>query len=118
MGESVSAHPLRTVSVIAIVWWVSWMQVPLAFESRYFPGLIFHLQVLKVGVPGVQTSSLLKEQLRVVEFPPNCGLLCQGWGFGQDFVSGSPTCFSVHLFLFAQFMGHLVLRFLSEEIIL
>lgn len=84
MGESVSAHPLRTVSVIAIVWWVSWMQVPLAFESRYFPGLIFHLQVLKAGVPGVQTSSLLKEQLRVVEFPPNCGLLCQGWGFGQD----------------------------------
>lgn len=63
--------------------------------------------------------SLLKEKLRVCEFPPDCGSLyweCSSW---WDCVSASLTHFNVAFFSFATCVGVAQLVFwpLSEEIV-
>lgn len=78
------------------------------------------MEVLKVGhwMWG-PNPSLLQEKLEdVSSLPIVC--CCKGWGFGQDCVLASLTCFHVGLFSIAYSVGvtQLVFGFLSEGIFL
>ena len=50
-------------------------------------------------------------------FPPNCKVLC--WGWGLECVSAFPTCFSIDIFSVTCYIGgsQLIYRFFLEGIV-